>query len=394
MSEQIQAVNEKKRWREAFEVASTWMGSQCGPGIAAGTMLVTYFHAVGGWTAAFMPVISMAILGILYFLAMEYSRLYKVYDYASWTRVLFGKKLGKPVVVIKDVLTVYANIITLAAIFGGANALCKQVLGWPMLLGSILVAIISIALCIYGGELIRRASGIMTLVILSMIIITCIMCIGSDQSILAYNIETKWKPDGFTVGAMITSFLLYTNTQLGFANTCCTVAQPLTRRKDTVRAAVIGFILNALMLGFLCNALLGFCPLIVGEAIPVLTILQKNFSGGVVAVYSILYFLAPISTTCTVLYTSSFRFGKLLTDVKMFKSERVATVSFAALLAIGGILVATIGIVAVFSKLYPIVGYANYVLLTFPILILCPIMIARARKKELADVEADTATEE
>ena len=175
-------MEEKKSWYSAFNVASTWMGSQCGPGIAAGTMIVTYFHAKGGWEACYLPIASMAILGVLYYFGMEYSRLYKVYDYASWTRRLFLRfpKVADGVVVLKDVLTVYSNIITLAAIFGGANSLCVQVLGWPMLTGSIIVAVISIVLCIFGAEIIRRSSGIMTIVMLAMIIVTCILCLTSE----------------------------------------------------------------------------------------------------------------------------------------------------------------------------------------------------------------------
>lgn len=378
-------IEEKKSWLCAFNVASTWMGSQCGPGIAAGTMIVTYFHATGGWHAAYLPVISMAILGVLYYIGMEYSRLYKVYDYASWTHRLFARfpKVASGSVVLKDILTVYSNIITLAAIFGGANSLCVQVLGWPMLTGSIIVAVISILLCLFGAEIIRKSSGIMTIVMLSLIIITCILCLTADSSEWSSVIASRWRPEGFTVGGMITYFLLYTNTQLGFVNTCCTVSQPLTRRKDIARTAVIGFILNALMLGFLSNALLAFCPGIVGDDIPVLTILQNNFSGWVVVIYSIIYFLALISTTCTVLYTSAFRFGGMLTKKGLFKSENVAVASFASVLTIAGILVATIGIVAVFSKLYPVVGYANYALLTAPLVIICPILIRKGRKKEL-----------
>lgn len=384
-------MEEEKSWYSAFNVASTWMGSQCGPGIAAGTMIVTYFHAKGGWEACYLPIASMAILGVLYYIGMEYSRLYKVYDYASWTRRLFLRfpKVADGVVVLKDVLTVYSNIITLAAIFGGANSLCVQVLGWPMLTGSIIVAVISIVLCIFGAEIIRRSSGIMTIVMLAMIIVTCILCLTSGNGVWGEIISTRWRPDNFTTGAMITYFLLYTNSQLGFVNTCCTVSQPLTRRRDTIRAAVIGFILNALMLGFLSNALLAFCPGIVGDDIPVLTILQQNFSGGIVVVYSVMYFLALISTTCTVLYTSAFRFGGFLTKRGMFKSEKTAVTSFAAFLAIAGILVSTMGIVAVFSTLYPVAGYANYLLLTAPLVLICPVLIFKGRKKELQGKEIE-----
>lgn len=380
-------MKESKNWLNAYNVASTWLGSQCGPGVAAGTMLMSYFLMPGGWMSIWTPVLSMAILGILYYIGLEVARLYNVHNYSSFAKVFWGK-YGFIAGYAQDILTIYGNVIALSAIFGGANALCRQMLGVPPLVGSLLVAVVSIILVVYGEEIVRKASGIMATVILLLIIVFCGMALIKGWGNLAENVRTRWVPETYNTGKLVTQFLLYTNIQLGFVTVCASVSEPLTRKKDSARAAFLGFVMNAAMLLIISLAMLAYTPGVIGEAIPVFTILNDNFPGVVVWIYSILYFLALVSTTCTMMFNISKRFKPLI--MKKIKSERTAVAVPSTILALVGIGISSFGILWIFNTLYPVVGYLRYPILTIPLIVIAPVMIRKARRKQAAEQAEET----
>ena len=64
-------------------VAAVWMGTHFGPGVASGTQLNQYYVRFG-LPGIFVTIIAMGFLGYALYCSMEFSRLYKAYDYQSW----------------------------------------------------------------------------------------------------------------------------------------------------------------------------------------------------------------------------------------------------------------------------------------------------------------------
>lgn len=70
-------------------VAAVWMGTHFGPGVASGTQLNQYYVRFG-LPGIFVTIIAMGFLGYALYCSMEFSRIYKAYDYQSWVVKLFG----------------------------------------------------------------------------------------------------------------------------------------------------------------------------------------------------------------------------------------------------------------------------------------------------------------
>ena len=91
-------------------VAAVWMGTHFGPGVASGTQLNQYYVRFG-LPGIFVTIIAMGFLGYALYCSMEFSRIYKAYDYQSWVVKLFGNKY---VVILFDI-SFLVTILTAAA---------------------------------------------------------------------------------------------------------------------------------------------------------------------------------------------------------------------------------------------------------------------------------------
>ena len=84
--------NTKKKGLPVFiGVASVWIGTHFGPGVASGSQLNQYYVGFG-IPGIVMTLVAMALLGFALYCSMEFSRIYHAYDYESWVTKLFGNK--------------------------------------------------------------------------------------------------------------------------------------------------------------------------------------------------------------------------------------------------------------------------------------------------------------
>ena len=75
----------------ATGVACVWMGTHFGPGVASGTQILVFWVKYGIW-GAIAAVFAMALLGLCIYYGAEFSRIYKTYNYADWTKEVWGIK--------------------------------------------------------------------------------------------------------------------------------------------------------------------------------------------------------------------------------------------------------------------------------------------------------------
>ena len=72
----------------AIGMGCVWMGTHFGPGVASGTQILVYWVKYGIW-GVLASVLAMGLLGYCIYCAAEFSRIYKTYNYADWTKKVF-----------------------------------------------------------------------------------------------------------------------------------------------------------------------------------------------------------------------------------------------------------------------------------------------------------------
>ena len=73
----------------AIGMACVWMGTHFGPGVASGTQILVYWVKYGIW-GVLASILAMGLLGYCIYCAAEFSRIYKTYNYADWTKKVWG----------------------------------------------------------------------------------------------------------------------------------------------------------------------------------------------------------------------------------------------------------------------------------------------------------------
>ena len=100
----------------AIGVACVWMGTHFGPGVASGTQILVYWVKYGLWGAV-AAILAMGLLGYCIYCSAEFSRIYKTYNYADWTREVWGIKW---IVYLLDFSFI---IVMMTALGGSLNAI-------------------------------------------------------------------------------------------------------------------------------------------------------------------------------------------------------------------------------------------------------------------------------
>ena len=73
----------KSTFSIAMGIACVWMGTHFGPGVASGTQIMTYWVKYGLWGTV-CSILAMCLLGVCLYCSMEFSRVYKTYNYGDW----------------------------------------------------------------------------------------------------------------------------------------------------------------------------------------------------------------------------------------------------------------------------------------------------------------------
>ena len=136
----------------AIGVAAVWFGSHAGAGFATGRQEVSYFVKFG-WHSIWIGMFAMLITGTAIYFALEIARMYKVYDYKSWLKILFSPHHKIPSI-LWEIFYLYGAIVAAGAAIAGAADLVHQALFIPYFVA---VGIIGLLLLLLSGSVSRPA---------------------------------------------------------------------------------------------------------------------------------------------------------------------------------------------------------------------------------------------
>ena len=379
--------NTKKKGLPVFiGVASVWMGTHFGPGVASGTQLNQYYVGFG-IPGIIMTLVAMALLGFALYCSMEFSRIYKAYDYESWVTKLFNNKY---VVILFDV-SFFVTIISAAG--GSLNAiatLLQDFWGINYWVGVGIVIVVSMLLCAFGAELVRKSSAYMMFVVVGVLLLIMALVIAAGDADLKGAVENQAANLGADMSASnwlkaLWQAIIYGSFQATIVANIASVADTLPDRRESRRSAITGYIANTGLLLILCMMLFSFTNVykVTEEALPFYSILARLNMGWLTTVYIIVVFIAVISTVVGFAFAGVARFGKYYRPAgRKHLAHPLRDALFVLVLLAACAAISQVGIMNLVKYGYSLLGYINLFVIILPALILGGRKISKKYLKE------------
>ena len=379
--------NTKKKGLPVFiGVASVWMGTHFGPGVASGTQLNQYYVGFG-IPGIVMTLVAMALLGFALYCSMEFSRIYHAYDYESWVTKLFGNKY---VVILFDI-SFFVTIISAAG--GSLNAiatLLQDFWGINYWVGVGIVIVVSMLLCAFGAELVRKSSAYMMFVVVGVLLLIMALVIAAGDADLKGAVENQAANLGADMSASnwlkaLWQAIIYGSFQATIVANIASVADTLPDRRESRRSAITGYIANTGLLLILCMMLFSFTNVyeVTKEDLPFYSILARLDMGWLTTVYIIVVFIAVISTVVGFAFAGVARFGKYYRPQgKKHLAHPVRDAIFVLVLLAACAAISQVGIMKLVKYGYSLLGYINLFVIILPALIIGGRKISKKYLKE------------
>ncbi len=300
----------------AFQVAAVWFGAHVGGGFATGNQTMNFFVKYG-WHSIWLPAVIIIIIGLTYRESLVLAKNYGTYDYKSWSKKMY-EPYDKFFSVIFEIG--YLMIVLLGtggSIAGSASLMETYEINY--LVGVLITGGIFYILTIYGSELIRKASTIITVLILIFLTIIVIVGIVNNSGNLAHLVSTKYSPSSF--GTVLYSGLRYAGYQAFVVAIVLSASDTLKSDKAINKSMLLGIILNGVMITLSCIMLLAWMPGAQKETIPILYICKRFNSGFLLFSYSVVLFLAFVSTGIGCVFGAVARFEHAFKKPENIKKE-------------------------------------------------------------------------
>lgn len=359
----------------AFAVASVYFGAVVGPDMVGGSTSIVYYTPYGKWS--WIPIVIVcAMIGLIMGVGSIVPRKYGVYEYNSYAKIIYGKfyKYMSPLL---DFYIICAMLLGGAVVVSVGGEFFATVLGCSKFAGYLLICVISALLVLWGDKIVRATSSIMAILMVLFFIAVCcyIIFTNTDAVSTVYSQEPSFPGVTPVVAAIAPAIAL------GLSNAPNSVIQSavmqnVSRKRDSVLIGVFCFLMTTVAYLLSTNSTLAFCPEVLGESVPILTIIQTKLGtnmGIMKAMYYALMFLALVSSGAPQFHAIAARFSKLYPDKGAFRKLPVrnlvtGVIYFAACIAIAGF-----GVIALISKGYAVLGYVGMVITLIPVFIITPI---------------------
>jgi uncharacterized membrane protein YkvI len=350
-------------------IACVWMGTHFGPGVASGVQVNSYYVQYG-IVGIVCSILAMCILGYALYCSMEFSRIYKTYDYKAWSTTLLGYDWVKW---LYDLSFIVTCMTALGGSLNAVGSLLKKEFGINYWIGVGAVVICAMLLCAYGANLVRKASTYMMYVVLGVILLIVILAIVTKTGSFseAQAAAPTVLPNNGKVLTAIWQAVIYAAFQATVVGNIASVAGDLKKRSESRKAAIIGIVGNAAMLivlGLLLFSNINNVENLMGSSTPIYDILKKMNMSWLTYVYIITVFVAVLSTSVGFAFGGVARFSQIYNKGK--EQSKAKDMIFTACLLLACVACSVIGIVKLVSVGYKILGYLN-----LPIFILAAIVI-------------------
>ncbi|MBS5787104.1 MAG: hypothetical protein KIC98_04275 [Clostridioides difficile] len=306
-SNNLDPSSSKLNWKGIFGVASVWFGAHVGGGFATGNQTMNFF-VKEGWYTFWMPILIIGIIALVYRETMIMARNHKAYDYRTLSKKLY-EPYDKVLSIVFEICYIIIVLLATGGSIAGAAALFAD-FGLSYNLGVVITGTILFILTIFGANLIRSASSLMTIIIVICLTLICFIGISANFGNFAELTTTRYSTE--SIWHALWLGLKYAGFQAIVWSIVISVCQPLKTDKEINHTTIVGFILNSVMIVLSCMMLFAWLPGTTGETLPILYICKQIGKDWLVFVYTIVLLLAFISTGISCVFGAITRFENLI----------------------------------------------------------------------------------
>ncbi|MBF4694744.1 hypothetical protein [Fusibacter ferrireducens] len=368
------------QFKGKFEIASTQFGGMLGAGIASGAAVTLYFVQKNGYFAIIVPLISLCLLFLIYYMGMETSRLYGLENHTQLYNLLYGKSaFSKFFTILANITVFYMMLLSSAMAFGGAGSIFEQYFNAPSILGGTLTAIACIMVIYFGMDVFKRLQSAFSLIMFAILTISYVTALSKGGMTSVFEkVAIRWMPETASIGGSIWWGLSFTAMYIGFLPLLISAGKSLKSSQSIRSTLSIGYVLNLSAVYLPCIAILAYAPEATQAGIPSAYVVEQAGIPFATQLYLILLIFALISTGASCLITIGLQISPLLE--KRIPSPKVRNSVIYILFAIVFTLFAPLGLTGTMKLLAPIANVFCIFALGLPICLFAPGKIIKKYK--------------
>lgn len=199
-------------------------------------------------------------------------------------------------------------VMGVSSVFAGAGQLISDLFGFPYEPSVIAVMILVVLLNMFGSKVLVAASSVLSVILIVVIVVVCGICMKQNSGQFI-TVVSEWKTEG-TLGQAIFSGILYGSFQCIILGATTNLSGEIATEEETKIASVFGLLMNGAMMVVLTYMLLCYYPDINHEQLPVLAAVSQLHIPSLEIVYSIMVFLAFMTTAITCIWGDSETSGR------------------------------------------------------------------------------------
>lgn len=355
-----------KKWMVAVSVASVLFGWHAGGGFATGNQ-ANQFFVVNGWWGIFSAALALLLLTLAVRHAMIMYNQRNLENYKQLFQTLYH-----PLDWLMIVFEVYFYIMVLmatSASIAGAGMLFEDITKIPYLVAVIVIGLLLLILTMFGAAFVRRASVVMSAMIL--ICALSIFIVGTVSKAPEIGAILTAKPDiGQLPSALLKAFQ-YAGFQCASIPTMVACGAALASGKECKRSMWISFAMNSVALCLSVVMLLGwqnvYGAIEGGSIIPTLTICKQLGIPALTWAYYICLFLCFLSTGVASVFGLVERFSgvKSLSGIKSLPAKKAIIAAIVMIVSMG---VSFAGLTNIIKYGYGYCGYVGILIIVLPFL--------------------------
>ncbi|WP_422059036.1 hypothetical protein [Sphingopyxis sp.] len=263
-----------------------------GGGYATGRELAEYFVPSGPWGGLAAMLLATVIWSVVAALTFALARKFAAYDY----RAFFNALLGPGWVAFEAAYIIF--VILILAVFGAAaGAIGAATFGWPEWLGSVLLAVLIVAVTAWGTGVVEQMFKYVSILLYTVYGLFLILALASFGGLIGQGFaHAPPPPGGWMGGNWMAGGLTYASYNIVGAVVILPVLRHLTSQRDAVIAGLIAGPLSMLPALLFFVAMMAFYPAIGAETLPSDFLLRQMNVPGFHILFQVMIFAALLES--------------------------------------------------------------------------------------------------
>ena len=365
----------KKAGSMILGVAFVWFTTHFGGGFASGAQIYSYYVRYGVWSLL-MPFLAMAYNGVFFAYCLYFARKHQVYDYRSYNDAFYGKYA--PVFSnLFEVLYLCVMCVAPAVAFATGGATLSTLTGLPYLLCTLLIGVFIFAVAIFGTDLVRKVSSVLSVCIIIGLLAVYVPNIIAGAGKIGETISVMTESH-MPFGKALYAAFLYGTFQLANVAVFVQHAKSFEKPKDAVKSMAIGGVVNAILMVMVVLGIMTVYldPEMSRQSVPTLFMVQNGVGKlFLTPLISVLIILGAVSTAVNMVAAMVQRICHgLEKKTQQTKQEQKKVVSKTQILValvccVADFGIAQFGLLTLIQKAYSILAYLAIPVILVPYIV-------------------------